>query len=66
MTRILVTLVVVLLAGSTLRAQTSTQQQQERPRPRPGTIIDSPSSGRITDAPVPQKPATGDLAGQTI
>jgi len=59
------TLVVVLLCGSTLRAQTSTQQQQERPRPRPGTIIDTPSSGRITDAPAPAKP-TGDLAGRTI
>lgn len=63
MTRILVMLVIVLFAGTVARAQTNTQQ--ERPRPRPGAIIDSPSSGRITDAPAQQK-AQPNLAGVVV
>ncbi|HEV7764938.1 MAG TPA: outer membrane protein assembly factor BamA [Thermoanaerobaculia bacterium] len=61
-------LLVVLMAGTPTWAQTT--PTQERPRPRPGTILETPPSGRITDAPAaPQqsKPsATGNLAGQSI
>ena len=58
-----------LLLCATAQAQTNTQQQQQpdKPRPRPGTILETPSTGgRITDAPTPAKPATGDLSGQVV
>lgn len=51
-------LAAVLLASTAAWAQSS--QEQERPRPRPGTILDTPSTGRITDAPVPVRPEPGD------
>lgn len=62
MIRLLALLLVVLLAGTAARAQTPTQTP-ERPRPRPGSILETPGSGRITDAPVPQpqRPATGQI-----
>jgi outer membrane protein insertion porin family len=63
MTRFTARLLIVLLVGTTARAQTP--PEQERPRPRPGTIIDSPSTGRITDAPVPQ-PLDPKATGQTV
>ena len=49
-----------------------TPPPQEKPRPKPGTIIETPSSGRITDAPAAPKPPSasttpvGDLAGQIV
>ncbi|HEX7705878.1 MAG TPA: outer membrane protein assembly factor BamA [Thermoanaerobaculia bacterium] len=58
MTRLPVMLAAVLLASTAAWAQSS--QEQERPRPRPGTILDTPSTGRITDAPVPVRPEPGD------
>ena len=66
MNRFLAMLLVVLMLGTPNWAQTT--PTQERPRPRPGTILETPDSGRITDAPVQQKPAsaTGDLAGQSV
>jgi outer membrane protein insertion porin family len=59
-------LLVVLMAGTPNWAQTT--PTPERPKPRAGTILDTPETGRITDAPTPQKPiaSTGNLAGQTI
>jgi outer membrane protein insertion porin family len=51
-------LAAVLLASTAAWAQSS--QEQERPRPRPGTILDTPSTGRITDAPTPVRPEPGD------
>jgi len=74
MNRLLPTSLAVLLAANTaLQAQTATPPQQP-PRPKPGTIIDTPSSGHITDAPLNKPPAgappvpgaKGDLAGQKI
>jgi len=67
MTRKTALLALVLMIDTSVRAQTS-PQQQEKPKPRPGVIVDTPSSGRITDAPAPQKPQqpTGDLAGQIV
>ncbi|HEX7154885.1 MAG TPA: outer membrane protein assembly factor BamA [Thermoanaerobaculia bacterium] len=40
------------------QAQTTPTQQQPPQRPRPGTILDTPSTGRITDAPTPQQQTT--------
>lgn len=61
-------LLVVLMSGMPNWAQTNTTQ--ERPRPRPGTILETPGTGRITDAPAPQQqkpaPATAALSGQAI
>ena len=59
-------LLVVLMSGTPNWAQTT--PTPDRPRPRPGTILETPETGRITDAPVQQKPApaTGQLAGQAI
>ena len=59
-------LLVVLMVGTPNWAQTP--PTPERPRPRPGTILETPGTGRITDAPVQPKPApaTGELAGQAI
>jgi outer membrane protein insertion porin family len=61
-------LVVLALVGSAARAQTPPPpagQTQERPRPRPGTILDTPSAGRITDAPAPARPQQN-LSGQIV
>jgi outer membrane protein insertion porin family len=56
---------VLLAGGAKLQAQTQNQQQQPQ-RPRPGTILETtPSSGRITDAPVQTQPGT-QLAGQLV
>ncbi|HEX2061638.1 MAG TPA: outer membrane protein assembly factor BamA [Thermoanaerobaculia bacterium] len=59
-------LLIVLFAGTIARAQTNTTQ--ERPRPRPGTILETPGTGRITDAPTPQQQTrpTGNLTGQIV
>lgn len=71
MIRLLVLLLAFVLFGSALQAQ-STNTQQQPQRPRPGTILDTPSAGRVTDAPSPtqpQQPAarpTGDLAGKPV
>jgi outer membrane protein insertion porin family len=68
MNRLIAMLLVVLMLGSPNWAQTP--PTPERPRPRPGTILETPETGRITDAPVQPKPkptpATGELAGQAI
>ena len=53
MIRLLAMLAILLLAGTVARAQTSTTQPQPA-RPRPGTILETPASGRITDAPATQ------------
>jgi outer membrane protein insertion porin family len=50
-------LVVLALAGADVWAQSTTGQ--ERPRPRPGVILDTPATGRITDAPAPQQNLAG-------
>lgn len=63
MTRFTARFLVVLLVGTSAGAQTP--PEQERPRPRPGTIIDAPSTGRITDAPVPQ-PVTPNASGTIV
>ena len=67
MTRTLVMLVLSAFLAVTARAQTPAPpagQNQERPRPRPGTILDTPSAGRITDAPAP--PRQQNLSGQIV
>jgi hypothetical protein len=66
MTRKTALLALVLMIDTSVRAQTA--PQQEKPKPRPGVIVDTPSSGRITDAPAPQQPQqpTGNLAGQIV
>ncbi|HYI09306.1 MAG TPA: outer membrane protein assembly factor BamA [Thermoanaerobaculia bacterium] len=46
-----------------LRAQTPPAPSPDRPRPRPGTILETPGSGRITEAPAPQTPRLSDIAG---
>ncbi len=53
-------LAAALLAGATLQAQTPppAPAPQEPKRPKAGTILDTPSTGRITDAPVTEKPAS--------
>lgn len=56
-------LVVVLLFGTAVRAQQT--NPEEPPRPRPGTILETPPTGRITDAPVPQQVTPSDT-GQII
>src|SRR5215210_5341752 len=61
MTRILVMLVVLAVAGRAARAQTA--PAQDRPKPRPGVILDAPAQGRITDAP---KPPAQAVTGQTV
>jgi outer membrane protein insertion porin family len=62
MIRILAMLLLVLLAGTAARAQTATPPAPERPRPRPGQILETPGTGRITDAPRPEAPrATGQV-----
>lgn len=63
MIRLLVLLVVVLPAGAAWQAQSTNTQTPERPRPRPGSILETPGTGRITDAPVPpqQRPDSGQL-----
>lgn len=46
-----------------------TPPTQERPRPKPGTILETPATGSITDAPAPQKAPvapTGNLTNQVI
>jgi outer membrane protein insertion porin family len=58
-----VTLVIVLFAGTIARAQTPTTP--ERPRPRPGSILETPGSGRITDAPAPTAPRPA-VTGQVV
>ena len=58
MIRILAMLVILLVCGTMARAQT-TNPQQEPPRPRPGTILESPTGGRITEGPQPQRAVTG-------
>src|SRR3954451_8036883 len=58
MNRLLPTSLAVMLAANTaLLAQTATQQQQPPQRPKPGTIVDTPSSGKITDSPLSKPPA---------
>jgi outer membrane protein insertion porin family len=66
MIRLLVLLLALTFFGTSIgQAQSTTQQQPQRPRP--GTILDTPSSGRITDAPAtPPKPTPGDLAGKVV
>jgi outer membrane protein insertion porin family len=62
MTRILVMLVVLAVAGRAARAQTA--PPQDRPKPRPGVILDAPATGRITDAP--NAPKTQNVTGQIV
>ena len=51
MNRLLPTSLAVMLAANTaLLAQTTAQQPQQPQRPKPGTIIDTPSGGRIIDS----------------
>ncbi|HUP48925.1 MAG TPA: outer membrane protein assembly factor BamA [Thermoanaerobaculia bacterium] len=59
MTRLLtLTLAVALSAATVVEAQTEPPPQ----RPRPGTIIDTPSTGRITEAPAaPETPAGAEI-----
>jgi outer membrane protein insertion porin family len=65
MTRLTVMLGIVLLSGTVARAQSTTQQQPQTPPPqRPGTILDSPSGGRITEAPV--APQQDELTGEIV
>jgi outer membrane protein insertion porin family len=66
MNRFVATLLVVLMIGAPNWAQTT--PTPEKPRPRPGTILESPGTGRITDAPTQPKPtpANGALAGGAI
>jgi outer membrane protein insertion porin family len=64
-------LTTALTLAATAQAQTTPQPPE---RPKPGTIIESPSGGRITEAPnapppatpTPAVPATGPLAGRNI
>jgi outer membrane protein insertion porin family len=56
---------VLLMAGGPNWAQT-TQPAPERPRPRPGTILETPGTGRITEAPAPPKTPSGEMAGKVI
>jgi outer membrane protein insertion porin family len=56
-------LVILAVAGRTMRAQTA--PAQERPRPRPGVILDKPATGTITDAPEPPKPEE-QVEGQVV
>ena len=44
-------LVILAVGARVVRAQSP--PGQERPRPRPGVILDTPATGRITDAPAP-------------
>lgn len=55
-------LVLMLLAGRVVRAQTNTEQ--EHPKPKAGTILESTGGGRITDAPAP--PAASQNAAQVV
>lgn len=67
MTRLLSASLVAVLLGGAVQAQTTPSQQQQKPRP--GTILDTPSSGRITEAPTtpqPTKPAEAAIAGQKM
>src|SRR5688572_2459122 len=63
MTRRRSLILAVLLSATAAFAQTEQQPPQPQPqRPRPGTIIDRPSTGRITEAPAvprPVDPASG-------
>jgi outer membrane protein insertion porin family len=45
--------------------QAQSVEEQERQQPRPGTILESPGTGRITDAPLPPQPQS-QPTGQTI
>jgi outer membrane protein insertion porin family len=65
MTRIFATLVAVVLACPVAQAQTA-PSSQERPKPRPGVILDTPTTGRITDAPAPAPAQTPAAAGQVV
>lgn len=64
MARTFLTFVVAaLLTGSAANAQTQSTSQEPQ-RPRPGTIIETPGTGRITEAPTPPVPTAA--TGQTI
>src|SRR5512138_2563465 len=54
------TILAIALLCATAHAQTNPPAAQQPPqKPKPGQIIETPSSGRITDAPsAPPKPAT--------
>ena len=53
------TFLAIALLCATVEAQTNPPAPQPQPpqKPRPGTIIETPASGRITDAPTAPKPA---------
>ena len=60
MNRLLKILLAVFFATATqAQAQTEPPPQPQPERPRAGTIIESPSTGRITEAPVVQQPEPG-------
>ncbi|HJQ38454.1 MAG TPA: outer membrane protein assembly factor BamA [Thermoanaerobaculia bacterium] len=70
MTRILpISLAATLLAAAVYAQAPPPPTTQEKPRPKPGTILETPTGGRITDAPAPPKTSTapvGDVAGQPV
>lgn len=68
MARFLSCSLAVLLAAGVAQAQSAPAPQQPAPqKPRPGTILETPSSGRITESPTATPPTTGSpKAGETI
>ena len=66
MKRLLSVWLAAALLGGTLLAQTPpTTSGDQTQKPRPGTIIDSSSSGRITDAPLVAKPKLPETAANS-
>jgi outer membrane protein insertion porin family len=74
MSRLLpILLATALFSTAVVQAQTEPQPPEQPQRPRAGTIRETPSTGRITDAPATPQPSTtatisptGELTGQPI
>ena len=64
MARFLSIALAALIVASVAQAQSAPPQEQPPQKPRPGTILETPSSGRITDSPAGTAPRTAGTVPQ--